>query len=116
MTSWEQLKQPFLLYCQSSLVPHQHLWLEKGKLCFLSTFFAHSLTAFGFHKTSERCALLGREAFAAWLPFWGVPFSYAVAVSYVLTDTADKGGKAYRRSQGELASNAELHPEVNISR
>ena len=59
---------------------------------------------------------LCREAFAAWLPFWGVPFSYAVAITYVLTDTADKGTKAFRNSHGELSANEKLHPEVNISR
>lgn len=57
-----------------------------------------------------------REAFAAWLPFWGVPFSYAVAVGYVLVDTADKGLKAYALAQQELDANASLHPEVDTPR
>ncbi|CAK0786675.1 hypothetical protein CVIRNUC_009889 [Coccomyxa viridis] len=56
------------------------------------------------------------EAFAAWLPFWGVPFSYAVAVSYVLVDTADKGIKAYQLARLELGANASLHPEVDTPR
>ena len=47
-----------------------------------------------------------REAFAAWLPFWGVPFSYGVAISYVLVDTADKGIKAYQLARSELGANA----------
>ena len=58
----------------------------------------------------------GSEAFAAWLPFWGVPFSYAVAVSYVLVDTADKGVKAYQLARLELGANASLHPEVHTPR
>ena len=60
--------------------------------------------------------LNGSEAFAAWLPFWGVPFSYAVAVSYVLVDTADKGVKAYQLARLELGANASLHPEVDTPR
>ena len=57
-----------------------------------------------------------REAFAAWLPFWGVPFSYGVAISYVLVDTADKGIKAYQLARSELGGNATLHPEVDTPR
>ena len=57
-----------------------------------------------------------REAFAAWLPFWGVPFSYAVAISYVLVDTADKGVKAYQLARSELDANAALHSEVDTPR
>jgi len=36
------------------------------------------------------------EAFAAFLPGWGVPASYGVAAVYVMLDTADKGSKAYK--------------------
>lgn len=57
-----------------------------------------------------------REAFAAWLPFWGVPFSYGVAISYVLVDTVDKGLKAYKEARTELDANASLHPEVDTPR
>ena len=57
-----------------------------------------------------------REAFAAWLPFWGVPMSYAVAVGYVLVDTGDKGIKAYALAQQELGANAALHAEVDTPR
>ena len=57
-----------------------------------------------------------REAFAAWLPYWGVPFSYAVAVGYVLTDTADKGRAAYRLAGQELGANAALNPKVDLPR
>lgn len=57
-----------------------------------------------------------REAFAAWLPGWGVPFSYAVAIAYVLTDTADKGAKAYRTSDSELSANPAIPTEVNVPR
>ena len=57
-----------------------------------------------------------REAFAAWLPFWGVPFSYAVAISYVFVDTADKGVKAYKLARSELDANAALHSEVDTPR
>jgi len=60
--------------------------------------------------------LAHREAFAAWLPFWGVPFSYGVAISYVLVDTADKGIKAYQLARSELDANASLHPEVDTPR
>ena len=56
---------------------------------------------------------LAREAFGAWLPFWGVPASYAVAIGYVLTDTADKGNKAYKEAKFALTGNDKLHPEVN---
>jgi fission process protein 1 len=35
------------------------------------------------------------EAFAAFLPGWGVPASYGVAAVYVMLDTIDKGKKAY---------------------
>ena len=45
-----------------------------------------------------------------------MPFSYAVAVSYVLVDTADKGVKAYQLARLELGANASLHPEVNTPR
>lgn len=56
------------------------------------------------------------EAFAAWLPPFGVPLSYAVAISYVLVDTFDKGQRAYKSSEKELGSRASLHPEVNTGR
>lgn len=42
------------------------------------------------------------EAFAAWIPGWGVPLSYGVAIAYVLVDTADKGVKAYKDAEAEL--------------
>lgn len=57
-----------------------------------------------------------REAFAAWLPAFGVPLSYAVAIGYVLVDTADKGLKAYANAKKELDSKASLHPEVDTPR
>lgn len=60
--------------------------------------------------------LLCREAFAAWLPPLGVPLSYAVAISYVLVDTYDKGQRAYKSAERELGSRASLHPEVNTNR
>ncbi|KAL0044872.1 hypothetical protein WJX82_000746 [Trebouxia sp. C0006] len=56
------------------------------------------------------------EAFAAWLPPLGVPLSYAVAISYVLVDTYDKGQRAYSSAEKELGSRASLHPEVNTGR
>jgi hypothetical protein len=55
-----------------------------------------------------------REAFAAWIPAWGVPFSYAVAISYVLVDTGDKGVAAYREAQAELGG-AAVGAGVNVS-
>ncbi len=57
-----------------------------------------------------------REAFAAWLPLGGVPLSYAIAIGYVLVDTADKGVKAFQLAQQELGGNAALHPEVDTPR
>lgn len=42
------------------------------------------------------------EAFAAWLPPFGVPLSYAVAIGYVVVDTVDKGLKAYSNAGKEL--------------
>ena len=53
------------------------------------------------------------EAFAAWIPPFGVPFSYGVAISYVLVDTLDKGLAAYREAQAELGGSA-VSGEVNI--
>lgn len=41
------------------------------------------------------------EAFAAWLPGWGVPASYGVAAIYVCADTADKSVKAYNETEGD---------------
>lgn len=64
----------------------------------------------------ERRAAFDREAFGAWLPIWGVPASYAVAIGYVLTDTADKGNKAYKEARLALVGNDKLHPEVNTPR
>ena len=60
--------------------------------------------------------MLCREAFAAWLPPLGVPLSYAIAISYVLVDTYDKGQRAYKSADRELGSRASLHPEVNTNR
>ena len=57
-----------------------------------------------------------REAFAAWLPLWGVPASYAVAIGYVVTDTIDKGFKAYAQATEELQGNESLPSEVNTAR
>ena len=59
------------------------------------------------------CLEAYREAFAAWLPLGGVPLSYAIAIGYVLVDTADKGVKAFQMAQQELGGNAALHPEVD---
>lgn len=56
------------------------------------------------------------EAFAAWIPPFGVPLSYGIAISYVLVDTIDKGAKAFQAANIELGANGELHPEVNRGR
>lgn len=53
------------------------------------------------------------EAFAAWLPPGGVPFTYAMAITYVLVDTYDKGLKAYRRAKRELDASADLDARVD---
>ena len=50
------------------------------------------------------------------MPIWGVPFTYAVAIAYVLTDTADKGTKAYKSANKSLSENKKLSPEVNVPR
>lgn len=42
------------------------------------------------------------EAFAAWLPPFGVPLSYAIAIGYVFTDTGDKFFKALKKAEKEL--------------
>lgn len=60
--------------------------------------------------------VMSREAFAAWLPLGGVPASYAVAVGYVITDTIDKGFKAYAQACEELEGNESLPSEVNSAR
>ncbi len=67
-------------------------------------------------RRSNELLSLYREAFAAWLPPLGVPLSYAVAISYVLVDTYDKGQRAYSSAEKELGSRASLHPEVNTGR
>ena len=59
---------------------------------------------------------LCREAFAAWIPPFGVPLSYGIAISYVIVDTVDKGAKALQAANIELAANGDLHPEVNRGR
>lgn len=59
---------------------------------------------------------LYREAFAAWLPPFGVPLSYAIAIAYVLVDTADKGIRAYKDAGIELDGVANLSAEVNKPR
>lgn len=53
------------------------------------------------------------EAFAAWLPPGGVPASYALAISYVLVDTYDKGVKAYRRASRELNARSDLDASID---
>ncbi len=60
--------------------------------------------------------VLNSEAFAAWLPAFGVPASYAVAITYVLVDTVDKGIKAYAAAKKELDDKASLHPDVDTPR
>ena len=54
------------------------------------------------------------EAFAAWLPPVGVPLSYAVAIGYVLVDTADKTIKAYSKATREL--DGVTRPDVDVGR
>lgn len=59
--------------------------------------------------------LIPREAFAAWIPGWGVPLSYGVAIAYVLVDTVDKGLKAFREAEAEL-NVLTLNPAVDAPR
>lgn len=56
-----------------------------------------------------------REAFAAWVPGWGVPLSYGIAVTYVLVDTFDKYSRARKQARMELDS-IELDPSVDGDR
>lgn len=53
------------------------------------------------------------EAFGAWLPPGGVPASYALAITYVLVDTYDKGVKAYRRATRELNARDDLDTSID---
>jgi len=56
------------------------------------------------------------EAFAAWLPPFGVPLSYAVAIGYVVVDTIDKGLKAYSNAGTELEGGAVARPDVDVKK
>lgn len=56
-----------------------------------------------------------REAFAAWLPLWGLPASYVVAIVYVLADTYDKFSRAKSEAKQELNS-IDLDPSINERR
>ena len=49
------------------------------------------------------------EAFKAFLPGWGVPASYALAIGYVLADTTDKANKEWK-------SPAECSTGVRVAR
>lgn len=53
------------------------------------------------------------EAFAAWLPFYGVPASYGVAILYVLVDTFDKTIRANQQAR-EHAKEAPQGAGVNM--
>ena len=64
---------------------------------------------------SLSCQIFLREAFAAWIPGWGVPLSYSVAIAYVLVDTVDKGLKAFREAEAEL-NVPTLNPAVDAPR
>ena len=55
------------------------------------------------------------EAFAAWLPPFGVPLSYAVAIGYVVVDTIDKGLKAYSNAGVELEQGV-VRPDVDVKK
>lgn len=52
------------------------------------------------------------EAFAAWLPAFGVPSSYAVAIMYVMVDTYDKTSKAHMEAKSSV-SNVDPGTDVN---
>lgn len=39
------------------------------------------------------------EAFAAWIPIWGVPATYGIAATYVMMDTVDKGFKRWQKAK-----------------
>ena len=79
---------------------------------------AHTTVTHTFLDCVSKTGAIGtcREAFAAWLPPFGVPLSYAIAISYVLVDTYDKGQRAYKAAEQELGSRPSLHPEVNTGR
>jgi len=44
------------------------------------------------------------EAFAAWLPAFGVPASYATAIAYVLVDTYDKTSRAHSEAKSSMST------------
>lgn len=52
------------------------------------------------------------EAFAAWLPAFGVPASYATAIMYVLVDTYDKTAKAHTEAKTSISG---VDPATDIS-
>lgn len=52
------------------------------------------------------------EAFAAWLPVFGVPASYGVAIMYVMVDTYDKTMKAHSEAKSSI-SNVDPGSDVN---
>lgn len=56
------------------------------------------------------------EAFGAWLPFYGVPLSYAIAVAYVFTDTGDKGVKAWKKADKELSQMKDSKKDLDVSK
>lgn len=49
------------------------------------------------------------EACRAFLPGWGVPASYALAISYVLADTADKAAKEWK-----ISAKCETDPSTSV--
>lgn len=55
------------------------------------------------------------QSFVAWLPLWGVPASYAVAITYVLVDTYDKYSRAKGDASRELDS-IDLDSSINKPR
>lgn len=56
------------------------------------------------------------EAFRAWVPAWGVPASYAVAIAYVVTDTFDKANKANSQARKDLGGDAALPADVDVNK
>ena len=99
--------------CSALLTP----WLSFSLSSFLSPALLLSSTSHHLSTaTSQNSKKKSHsEAFAAWLPPFGVPLSYAVAIGYVIVDTVDKGLKAYSNAGIELEAGV-TRPDVDVKK
>lgn len=98
------------------LSPLRFLSLSLSLLCSLSLALARSPpppTSTSTSTKKKKTLKNFSEAFAAWLPPFGVPLSYAVAIGYVVVDTIDKGLKAYSNAGAELEQGVS-RPDVDV--